>query len=90
MAGRSQLTPRAMALGDPDEEGYPVKRRTLHRAFAVVVAIAAISPLFAADPNDCARGSVHNKSTRQIRSPGPWDFPTTKPTRLPRPHFPGA
>jgi hypothetical protein len=57
-----------MALSDPDDEGYPVKRRTLHRAFAVSVAIAAISPLFAADPNGCARGSVQNKSTRQIRS----------------------
>ena len=69
MAGRSQQVPRATALSDPEEEGYPVNRRTLHRAFAVVVAIAAISPLFAADPNDCARGSVHNKLTRQIRSP---------------------
>ncbi len=68
MAGRSQLTLRAMALSDPDDEGYPVKWRTLHRAFAVAVAIAAITPLFAADPNGCARGSVQNKSARQIRS----------------------
>ena len=68
MAGRSQQTLRAMALPDPDEEGYPVKRRTLHRALAVAVAIAAISPLFAADPNGCAKGSVQDKSTRQIRS----------------------
>jgi hypothetical protein len=57
-----------MALGDPDDEGYPVKRRTLPRVLAVVVAIAAISPLFAADSNGCASGSVHNKLTRQIRS----------------------
>ena len=76
MADRSQLTPRAMSLGDPEDDGdreaepdVHARGVVLHRAFAVVVAIAAISPLFAADPNDCARGSVHNKSTRQIRSP---------------------
>jgi hypothetical protein len=68
MASRSKQTPRTTAPGDPEDEGYPVKRRTLHRAFAVAVAIVAISPLFAADPNGCARGSVQNKSTRQIRS----------------------
>ena len=67
MAGRSQQVPRAMALSDPDEEGYPVKGRTLHRAFAVAVAIAAISPLFAADPNGCARSCTQNRSTGQIR-----------------------
>ena len=68
MACRSQLTPRTMALGDPDEEAYPVMRRTLPRVLAVVVAIAAICPLFATESNGCAGGSVHNKSTRLIRS----------------------
>jgi len=68
MADRSQLTPRAMSLGDPEDDGYPVKRRTLPRVLAVVVAIAAISPLFATDSNSCTRDSVHKKSTRQIRS----------------------
>jgi hypothetical protein len=57
-----------MALGDPDEEGYPVKRRTLPRVLAVVVAIAAISPLFAIDSSGCASVGVHKKSIRQIRS----------------------
>jgi hypothetical protein len=68
MAGRSEQALRAVAPDDPEEEGYPVKRRTLHRALAVVVAIAAISPLFAADRSGCAKGSVQNQSTRQIRS----------------------
>ena len=71
MAGRTKLTSRATTTsdpGDPQEEGYPVKRRALHRAFAVAVAIAAISPLFAADPNGRAERRVQNGSTRQIRS----------------------
>ncbi len=42
-----------------------MKRRTLHRAFAAAVAIAAISPLFATDPNGCARGSLHTRPFHQ-------------------------
>jgi len=70
MADRRKQTRRAVALSDPEdpeEEGYPVKRRTLHRVLAVAVAIAAISPLFAVDPNGCARSSTRNRATHQIR-----------------------
>jgi hypothetical protein len=63
-----------MAFSDPEEEGYPVKRRTLRRTFAVAVAIAAISPLFAADSLGCARGSIQTRSIRQNRILQPTDF----------------
>jgi hypothetical protein len=56
-----------------DSEGEaPLKRRSLRRILAVGVAIAAISPLFAADPNGCARGSVHTRPFHQnLPSPTP-------------------
>jgi hypothetical protein len=64
MAGRSQQTPGAAALGYPEEDGYPAKRRTLPRVLAVAVALAALTPLFAADPNGCARSSTQVRATR--------------------------
>ena len=42
-----------------------MNRRTLQRALAAAVAIAAISPLFAADPNGCARGGLQITSAKQ-------------------------
>jgi hypothetical protein len=36
-------------------DGFPMSRRTLYRALAVVVALAAITPLFA--DVDCGRGN---------------------------------
>jgi hypothetical protein len=73
MAGRSQQTPRTVAFSDPlEEEWYPVKGRALPRAFAVAVALAAISPLFAADPKGCASGAASNRSTPQIQPARAW------------------
>ena len=42
-----------------------MNRRTLHRAFAAAVAIAAISPLFAVDSTGCAKGSQHLTAHQQ-------------------------
>jgi hypothetical protein len=63
-----------MTLSEPKEEAYPVKRRTLRRAIAVAVAIAAISPLFAADSLGCAKGSIQTRPIRQNRILQPTDF----------------
>ena len=67
MAGHTDPTPRDLAVSDRiQEEGGPtMNRRTLHRALAAAVAIAAISPLFASDPNGCARGGLQMTSAKQ-------------------------
>jgi hypothetical protein len=60
LAWRTDRTSRFMTAFDPlhEEGGSPMNRRTLRRALAVAVAIAAISPLFARDPAGCARGNM--------------------------------
>ena len=68
MAGQSQQKLGAVSLTDPEIEGYPGKRRTLHRALAVAVAIAAISPLFATPPDGCAPGRAPHGLRQQARS----------------------
>jgi hypothetical protein len=52
-----------------EEAELPENRRTLGRAFAAVVALAAISPLFEADPNGCARGTRPIHSARRSAPP---------------------
>ena len=47
--------------------GFPLSRRTLYRALAVVVALAAITPLFADAAADSGRGNPQNQA---IQSPG--------------------
>jgi len=42
-----------------------MNRRTLQRALATVVALAAISPLFASNPNGCARSGLQMMSAKQ-------------------------
>jgi hypothetical protein len=67
LAWRTDRTSRVMAAFDPlhHEGGSPMNRRTLRRALAVAVAIAAISPLFGRDPAGCARGNMQIRSAQQ-------------------------
>jgi hypothetical protein len=73
MAEHADQGLKVMTSLEPLEEAAgPVKRRNLRRVLAVGVAIAAISPLFAADPNGCVRGSVHTRPFHQnLPSPTP-------------------
>ena len=41
--------------------GFPLSRRTLYRALAVVVALAAITPLFADLGTDSSRENSHHQ-----------------------------
>ena len=60
------------ALESKQDEGRPsMNRRTLRRALAAAVAIAAISPLFATDTKGCARSSDQARSARQHAMPSP-------------------
>ena len=54
--------------GSREEEGASTARRTLRRVIAAAVAIAAISPLFAADPSGCARTGSQSRSTQRFLS----------------------
>jgi hypothetical protein len=66
MAWRSKLTTHDLAAFNPikGRGGMAMNRRTLRRTLAAVVAVAAISPLFASDSNGCAR---HNRQSRPLQ-----------------------
>ena len=76
MAWHADHTPGAdgSSVSLVQAEGAPHKRRTLSRVLAAAVAIAAISPLFAADPNGCARGSVPARPFHQNLPSPPLEF----------------
>jgi hypothetical protein len=67
MVWRSEQVAQILVYSDsPDEEGgLSMNRRTLYRALAAVVAIAAMSPLFASESVGCVRGSIQTRSIRQ-------------------------
>ena len=66
VVGHTAPKPRELAVSDRiQEEGETImNRRTLHRALATVVALAAISPLFASNPTGCARGGLQLTSAK--------------------------
>ena len=67
VAGHTAPTPRELAVSNriQEEGGTIMNWRTLQRALATVVALAAISPLFASNPNGCARSGLQMTSAKQ-------------------------
>jgi hypothetical protein len=69
ITGSAHHLPWAIVAPFPSamSDGLPMSRRTLYRALAVVVALAAIAPLFAAADADSGRG---NPQLQTIPLPG--------------------
>ena len=74
----SGLAANLIVLTEGDRPG---RRRTLPRALAVVVALAALSPLFAADSHGPVRGTIPARIVRQNPSPSASRRPSRNPTQ---------